>query len=38
MTSFEGKVSKMGRKRMINVPANQVGFNVGEAVKVQKLS
>ena len=36
MTSFEGKVSKMGRKRMVNVPAKQVSFKVGDAVKVRK--
>ena len=36
MTSFEGKVSKMGRKRMVNVPAKQVGFKVGDAVRVRK--
>jgi len=36
MASFEGKVSKMGRKRMVNVPAKQVGFKVGDAVRVRK--
>ena len=34
---FEGTITKMGRKRMINVPVKQEGFIPGDAVKVTKI-
>lgn len=34
---FEAKVTKMGRKRIINVPAKQEGFKVGKNVKVKEV-
>lgn len=36
MVSFEANVSKMGRKRMINVPARRKEFKVGNKIKVLK--
>ena len=34
---FEGTITKMGRKRMINVPAKQEGFIPGDRVEVKKI-
>ena len=34
--NFESKVTKMGRKRVINVPAKQKGFEPGCKVKVKE--
>ncbi len=34
---FEGTITKMGRKRMINVPAKQQDFITGDSVKVTKI-
>ncbi len=33
---FEGTITKMARKRMINVPAKEEGFAPGDRVKVTK--
>ncbi len=34
---FNSKITKMGRKRMINVPAKQEGFAPGDSVQVRKI-
>jgi len=35
--NFKAKISKMGRKLMINVPAKQEGFAPGDNVQVKKI-
>lgn len=37
MENFESQVTKMGRKRMINVPAQQKGYKPGTKVIVSPL-
>jgi hypothetical protein len=34
---FEAKVSKMGNKRIINVPAKITNFKIGSTVTVKEL-
>ncbi len=34
---FEGRITKMGRKRIINVPTKQKDFVAGDNVKVIKI-
>ena len=33
---FEGKVSKHGKRRIINIPAILKGFEIGDEVEVKK--
>ncbi len=35
---FESTVTKMGRKRMINVPAKQPGYAPGTKVKINEAN
>jgi len=34
---FKSKITKMGRKRMINVPAKETRFAPGDSVQVKKI-
>jgi hypothetical protein len=36
MPEFKAKITKMGRKRVVNVPANNKNFSIGETVVVAK--
>lgn len=36
MGKFKAVVSRMGRKRVINVPAKQKGFEIGDSVVVNE--
>jgi len=34
---FKATITKMGRKKMINVPTKETGFALGDSVQVKKI-